>query len=233
MARKFGQRDTPRRRRRGFTLVELMMVFMVISLLLIILMPTINSLIGSIACARARSLVVALSDGALLYWNEHHYYPGQQYTNLLPGGSDDLYTGSQMFGAAMYGYAFDEITGAPSPVNAFADYEPRHLFTWNPGASERRNTVSDTFADPMPMCYYPSRMGPIGRNQFKETDNDVYTTGKIGSGVRDTFLDRIAKPFLGGAAMDGQFLLISPGRDRRYYTQDDICNFRYHKFGNE
>lgn len=232
----------PPGRRVGFTLVELMVVFMIISLLLSVLIPTINSLLGTVHKRRASALIAGLSNGALLYKTDHHYFPGQQYVNKLPGGGGEWeFTGSQFLAAAMYGYTFDDInTSSPRPVSTdFMDYEPRHLFTWKAGTTdERRNTISDMFPTPMPICYYPSRMGPTGRNQYKESDNSIYTNGAKGTGPRDTFANRIRHRLLETgtgnlAVMDRQFLLISPGRDRKYFTQDDINNFQCYSYSNE
>jgi len=226
----------------GFTLVELMVVFMIISLLLSVLIPTINSLLGSVHKRRASALIAGLSNGALLYKTDHHYYPGQQYVNKLPDPADPYntgVTGSQFLAAAMYGYTFNDIeTLSPRPVSTdFMDYEPRHLFTWEGKYGEdnlvRRNTISDMFPTPMPICYYPSRMGPTGTNQYKKSDNKVYTDKARGTGSRDTFAWRIWNKPLGTAVMDRQFLLISPGRDRKYFTQDDINNFQCYIYSNE
>lgn len=93
-------------RRAGFTLLELLTVVLIIGLLLSILMPSINAIIGSVYAMRTLARIKGLDDGANEYKMDFSYFPGQRWVN--PGEGDicwpESYTGSQVMGVCMYGY---------------------------------------------------------------------------------------------------------------------------------
>jgi hypothetical protein len=80
----------------------------------------------------------------------------------------------------------------------------------------------------MPICYYPSRPGTGGRppaDQYAYDHNNVHTDDHCAPGdfhefIEDPRYDDPARP-----VRDGEFLLIAPGADRRYFTQDDVVNY--------
>jgi prepilin-type N-terminal cleavage/methylation domain-containing protein len=239
MTENIGQRGSPRAGRvRGFTLIELMVVFMIISLLVTILLPTINSMLATRANLRAKNRIALLANGASSYQKEYGFYPGQEYPGLLDGGAvGTTYSGSQILAATMFGYFIEDpanggssdndILGTPEPATKWAPYEVGVLATLGPNADKRPNTISDGFANPMAICYYPSQMtGGSGLSQFQEVVNEVYTVDPYqGTGTNDEFGTRITHPRLGGAVNAGGILLIAPGPDRLYFTKDDLKNW--------
>jgi len=230
MTENIGQRGSPRTcRARGFTLIELMVVFMIISLLVTILLPTINSMLATRTNVRAKARISRLANGASSYQQEYDFYPGQEYPGVVDGGGGvgPFYSGSQILGAAMFGYDIGDIIGTPEPTNKWVSYEAGILSTLGPDADERPHTISDGFANPMAICYYPSRMtGGNAKSQFREDANRVYTDDPYqGTGTNDTFSYRISHPQLSGVVNAGGILLIAPGPDRLYFTKDDLKNW--------
>ena len=238
MMENIGQHGSPRARRvRGFTLIELMVVFMIISLLVTILLPTINSMLATRANLRAKTRIARLANGAASYQKEHGFYPGQEYPGKVDGGggTGESYSGSQILAAAMFGYDIEsagsvdnDINGTPEPTNKWVSYEAGILSTLGPDADKRPHTISDGFSNPMAICYYPSQMtGGNQVSQFDEDANIVYTAPPYQGpdATDDTFISRITHPRLGGAVNAGGVLLIAPGPDRLYFTKDDLKNW--------
>jgi len=238
MTETIGQRGLSRAGRgRGFTLIELMVVFMIISLLVTILLPTINSMLATRANLRAKNRIALLANGASSYQKEYGFYPGQEYPGLVDNdnATGTTYSGSQILAAAMFGYDIEtdpsggssdnDILGTPEPATKWSSYEPGILATLGP--DKRPHTISDGFPNPMAICYYPSQMtGGSGLSQFKKIANEVYTADpNQGTGTNDDFTKRITHPRLGGAVNAGGVLLIAPGPDRLYFTKDDLKNW--------
>ncbi len=236
MTENIGQRSRARKRgARAFTLIELMVVFMIISLLVTILLPTINSMLAARTNVRAKARISRLANGASQYQNEYDFYPGQEYPGLIDegGGVGTTYSGSQILAAAVFGYDIEDsggdndILGTPEPVTKWVSYEAGVLATLGPDADKRPHTISDGFANPMAICYYPSQMtGGAGLSQFDEDANSVYTNDPYqGTETDDEFDTRIQHSTLGGAVNAGGILLIAPGPDRLYFTKDDLKNW--------
>lgn len=240
MTENIGQRGSPRTgRARGFTLIELMVVFMIISLLVTILLPTINSMLASRASLRAKTRITRLANGAASYQKEYGFYPGQEYPGLVDNASavGTTYSGSQVLAAAMFGYDIEtepsggssdnDIEGTPEPINKWVSYEAGLLSALGPDADKRPHTISDGFPNPMAICYYPSQMtGGNAVSQFDEEANSVYTDDPYqGTLASDEFDTRITHSILGGAVNAGGVLLIAPGPDRLYFTKDDLKNW--------
>ncbi len=96
------------------------------------------------------------------------------------------------------------------------------------GPADRDNDPAfvDAFLDPMPIHYWPAKLGREGRPADRQYNpNHGRATGEDGV----AFIDYI-KVDPGEAdslpVHDGTFILISPGPDRRYFTRDDVTNFR-------
>ncbi len=133
------------------------------------------------------------------------------------------------------------------PEAAYMDY--RDGMFMDPGdVAGLEGTIADTFPDPLPVCYYPCRRMHTGKTadgdeyrQYQLTDNEAYTDDHDGGSFSQAdFSTFIAPPAYGETEpngrpivdpnatppyKDGQFLLIAPGRDRQYFTNDDITNF--------
>ena len=207
---------SPQWRRAGFTLVELIVVIAIIALLATITAPSVNRALLSATTAKLRAHVGTLANAAVLYKSDtdNRYYPGQQYASQL-----GTYTGSQVLAASIYGYGYDNIDNVPPPTpqSEFGLYKAEYLST----ISTRTNTLSDLAGSPRAILYYPSRRGQTGTSQYVFGDNSAYT----GAATEAEFNAFIAESRFGGAVNSGEFLLIAPGDDGQYFSDDDIKNW--------
>jgi len=209
---------------RGFTLVELLIVISIIVLLVTILTPALNAVRRSAMAARSSARINELSNGAGTYYQDNgNLYPGQRYPKKLGSGSGK-YTGSQILAARLFGYAYTKInTADPGGSGVYAPVIAGDLVTVN----GKKNSISDRFSkdSPKAILYYPSRLGKTDLSQFVEGDNAAYT----GAAKWTSFNDYIKNTNISAASNipynAGKFLLIAPGGDREYGTEDDVKNW--------
>ncbi|MBL7133294.1 MAG: prepilin-type N-terminal cleavage/methylation domain-containing protein [Phycisphaerae bacterium] len=212
----------------AFTLVELIVVMFIIGLLMALLVPTIGYTVRLSLSVGAKTRVHKLANAAEGYKMKTGYYPGQRDTSQL-----DTYTGSQILAACVFDYLYEYIETTPFgdetdpnyprcyPKSTYCGYEEdESLETLN----DEANTLSDGFwVESMAICYYVSWPGQTGTGQFHETDNDEYTTGNIADG--EDFTTFITDPSYGLPYNDKEFLLISAGPDREFFSDDDATNW--------
>lgn len=196
------------------------------AIVLILLYPVLRGVIGTDDGAlrnRNRCLVRLdnVSQGVCMYKYDKGSFPAQEY--VLQAASRPTTQGhrkmttSELLARAL----FDDQDGK-FPAATYAEVTPADLITFNGVA----NLISDRYGDPMPILYYPSRIGVEGVDQYDESDNAAITSGHTGG----DFKKFIADP---KGSKDGrqvpyrprEFLLIAAGADRLYFTKDDIANF--------
>ena len=218
---------------KAFTLIELIVVISIIALLISILLPALSKATKLAACSRTRARISELAAGCEAYHTDNGYYPGQQYHSELMGDGGS-FTGSQWLAKALF--------TDPSTTPSFpqAKYAPLHVeddLINHPNHSEDTPTISDrddSSGAPMPILYYPARLGVSGLRQYKEADNAPYTQGVHWQYPSDdttggqTPFEKYIKDrrFQGNSSTTPyrpqQFLMIAAGMDRKYGTDDDI-----------
>lgn len=214
----------------AFTLIELLVVISIIALLVGILLPSIGMAIKQASDARTSARIAELSGGCNMYRTENGFYPGQQYADQLGSNSSGKFTGSQWLAKSL----FSDPDATPTyphpkyaPLKADSDLiDPKHSGI---GAISDRNKAADKV---MPILYYPARVGVSGLGQYQSADNADHVSGNTGPGSK-SFNDFIRDERFGSTTTPynpGAFLLIAAGRDRLYFTDDDIC---YPAFGSE
>lgn len=169
---------------------------------------------------RAMARVTELRSGAWLYEDDHKHYPGSKSLDQLisHGGK---YTGSQILAARLFHYPIEQIDGPVKPQSHYAPYRETSLFT----LPDRKhpNTLADGYGKPMAICYYVARPGKKGIDRFVEGDNRVYTDAAKGGDFAEFLRAPLGDPLRPLDEMD--CLLIAPGKDRKYFTEDDLTNW--------
>ena len=125
-----------RKTKKGFTLIELMVVISIIVILVSMLYPTV---ISAIATARAQQVQVRMNDlvtGCTNYYSANGYYPGQSASNTveLSRASTTGTTGSQLLAECLFldftDPAWDNGTGTTNLTNSGAGSWNRSLWHW-------------------------------------------------------------------------------------------------------
>ena len=217
MVKAIRKNPASRNQRGAFTLIKLLIVISIIVLLAGILTPTISAIIKTAENTRAKTRIRALSDAAEVYQNDHDYYPGQLYPNML---GTSAYTGSQVLAACLFGYGYSNISDANPLANSdvstyYADCKTADLIE----ISTRTNCISDRFSkNPLPILYYPARAGLAGLGQYAYGDNSNLTSDwnetSFNEFITDSRFGASTTPF-----NSGSFLLIAAGMDRDYGSE--------------
>lgn len=215
--------DTTPRRPKGFTLIEILVVIAIIVLLVSILTPTVRQAMLRGYLTQSRAFLTSLSNAANSYKQDTGYYPGQRYYTAQ---SNDL-TGSQMLALACWGRPTSDADGLyldngdieGDPVDHFMAYdEDMVLDTTSYVLSDQYNP------EPAAMLYYPSIVGNSGTNVEDAFDPECNSPVDLPTSNNEDF--NIINPNTGYPYKYDSFLLIAPGLDREYFTQDDITNFK-------
>lgn len=190
--------------RRGFTLAELLVVIVVLSLLATILTPTINAVLQRVYRADTRQRIEGLTEGANVFRHDTGSFPGQDdYSEHIGDGTTYDYTGSQVLATILFGMREDDVADPYHaldedddrlnadgddmvPKGLYAKYEtgmlagltPETVFIDREG-DERFLTIMDCFPRSHPIAYYMS--APFeGTDQYILSQNIVYTLPKDG-----------------------------------------------------
>ncbi len=200
------QRRRQSGRPRGFTLVELLVVIVIITLLMGILVPTVQSVLRTMQQTEAKARLESLSRSVDLWYKvNNNHYPGQVNPTDL---DNDKITGSHLLAEALFKRTNDDGSVVWASTE-YADFSGGILFDYEVEGTTHENVLSDGLPTPMPILYYPSR---LGEGNFKASDNDELVTDDTKGGS------------FGNVSGGGPYLLLSAGADRLYYTADDITS---------
>ncbi|MFW5690186.1 MAG: type II secretion system protein [Planctomycetota bacterium] len=202
------QRRRRNGRPRGFTLVELLVVIVIITLLMGILVPTVQSVLKTMQQTEAKARLESLSRSVDLWYKvNNNHYPGQ--VNPAPLDNDEM-TGSELLARALFTKTKDDGSEVFPASTEYADFSGGILFDYEVEEGDTvENVLSDGLPTPMPILYYPSR---LGEGNFKASDNDELVTDENSDGS------------FGDVSGGGPYLLLSAGADRLYFTADDVTN---------
>ena len=168
----------------------------------------------------ARRRTHLLSQGGYFFRQEREFYPGQQDVDEWLG----RYSGSQILAAHLFGYGDDYSDikmDFPDAKSLYAKYERGMLDT----VDGRTNVLLDDYEGSKAICYYviEDPDNPDFDRLFEQ--NAVHTQGTPDDLRR--LMEGLNMPI---PQTDSQrpyrsFLLLSPGRDRTYFTSDDVENW--------
>ncbi len=207
MTPKTGQRRRLTPRLGGFTLVELLTVIVIITLLMGILVPTVQSVLKTMNQTEARARLESISRSVDLWYKvNNNHYPGQVNPTDLDNNN---ITGSELLARALFTKVEEDGSEEFPASTQYADFSKGMLFDYEVDGTTFENVLSDGLPTAMPILYYPSR---VGEGSFKASDNDELITGDTKGGN------------FGDVSGGGPYLLLSAGPDRLYYTEDDVTN---------
>ncbi len=228
-------------RRKGFTLVELLVVVALLATLMAMLLPTLGRAKLLANVAKSRAWIHTLGDACEAYYHENSYYPGQQFSDQLIGSgqANSLFTGSQFlvrsffttldksnpakinftYDVAKTSYVTSKEADLMDPANktikitTTVDGTANQPFTPTPGWQSISSRLSN-----MPILYFPARLGVIGEEQYRWDDNglDPYSATPYGgsAAVADPNLPAPDIRFLG--PQKGNITAIFPKTGQRY-----------------
>jgi prepilin-type N-terminal cleavage/methylation domain-containing protein len=221
-------RPVPPARRAAFTLVELLVVIAVIGILLGILIPALTNAIAIMSATKAEARVEAVAQGVHQFHAEWGYFPGQNPNDTW--GSITESNGSAFLGEVLFVEGNDPDT---FPSEKYVGYEEGLVARTDDWGREdyAQYTLLDGMKDTKAICYYPSIPGRAGLEQYDVGHNTDYTPDD-----QDGFRALIRDPrFDDNPQADpdsddqpykpGEFILVAPGKDRDYFTSDDITNW--------
>ncbi|MBI5724573.1 MAG: type II secretion system protein [Planctomycetes bacterium] len=190
----------------AFTMVELLTVVSIISILVTLLMPSLNRAILLGRRAKSAAFVQELTGAAQSYQKDTSYYPGIRYPGVLlgnrtaPPGSAQTgcLTGSQVLAASVFGLYYTNVTDATVTNDGVTKTKPGTYvanvyvsYTKAKVIDETDYDLNDQFPGALPILYWPAVPGNLNdtTSAFRFSDNfdvptskpDRYTQFGIGS----------------------------------------------------
>jgi prepilin-type N-terminal cleavage/methylation domain-containing protein len=206
----------------GFTLIELMTVIVIIGLLISILVPSIRTVLGTSEGAKSLARIQDLDSGCRQYRLVNSCWPGQN-TSTFPTSTGGL-TGSRYLALCLFTFTPPPVTNFLNPGSGLVNYTSDMLAgdANQTTGTIPRGTILDAFNKPLAVLYYPSIPGRTGTDQYSILHDPILnkTQADFGTFIQDARFPGAVKPF-----NDQEFILIAPGPDRQYLTEDDLTNF--------
>lgn len=235
-------------------MVELLTVVSIITILVTILMPSLNRAILLGRKAKSAAFIQELTGAAQSYQKDTYYYPGIRYPVVLLGNRDasnnqtGCLTGSQVLGASVFGLYYTNLGDGNVNNDGITKTKPGTYeasvyvsYTKAKVLDENYFDLNDQFPDPRPVLYWPAVPGNLNdtTSAFRYADNydvanskpDRYTPYGFGS-LENNWRTAITNTNMGTTSAGlpvawnyDSFLIVGPSMDRIYFNTDDVANY--------
>jgi len=238
--RRGNHRFSTPRRRRAFTLIELLTVVAIIGLLITMVVPTIPAIMRTLATASTQARINSLTGATRAYRlgeTGNRYYPGQEDSGSAMESSSSAYyqAGSAYLASVLFADAEGDF---PPPVDRWGCLEADMLDDEEGLDTGVAYSILDTHSDAMALVYFVSRKGKDGTvDQFVANDNHKYTSGNVstvtdenGSGSHTGNIhDYVTGPSDATntiiVRMDGEFVIHGADPESRMYFEGRLKNW--------
>jgi prepilin-type N-terminal cleavage/methylation domain-containing protein len=223
-------------RRGGFTLIELLTVVAIISLLVGMVVPTIQAVMEGMTAANTLARIQGLSAGTTTYKMSatgNRYFPGQQYPDKIEGSGKYRQAASAYLARCLFS---DDANGT-FPVDNYGGYTEGILDDSTGEETDVPYSILDTHSRTMAIVYYVSQKGAAGSvNQFKPDHNERYTKDNVAEIQDEGGSSRVMdiREFVKGGRdeqgtyiihRDGEFVLTAADGKTRKYFEGKLKNF--------
>jgi len=198
--------------RRGFTLIELMMVISIILLLMALMTPAITEALNMVNVVRTKNTIALIGTGLEAFKQDFGYYPPSS-----GGGADALY--DAVMGPSGDGWPSGGLW--PDGSSAGAEAQKRGPYVKTDPDMERGGRFQDGFRPSLDILYWRADIsGTQASNIFNLADNTEYDAGT------DDFYYMICGNTSGTTmpVRSKSYILLSRGKDRKWGYRDTDGN---------
>jgi prepilin-type N-terminal cleavage/methylation domain-containing protein len=226
---------SPRPGRRGFSLVELLVVIGIIALLVGIILPSLTAARDSGGVLETEARMNLLARAADQYASIHNYYPGVRYRNgdsySYTGDANWAQTGSQVLALSIFSPE-DDPGEFPTNTRYCSQYEDDLFWPeddWNDPWP--KYTLKSGQHKPGPICYYPADPRSADQEMSAQFPRNIFrlNRGYTGGSLQDLYETVTGEDSSPGdkappGPINNRFILLAPGPDQEFFTPDDIVN---------
>lgn len=203
-----------RTNRRGFTLIEVLAVIVILGILMIVLLPRLTGMLDSAKARETGVWIASIDAAAKEYENRFGDFPPSQFGEDAGPPTNQTNLGGEALVAALWSTKWSGATLAEDKFANTDGDEARKALTRFPDKALKE--LVDAWGNPI--AYFHHR--DYGRS-------DVYLVGNAESGEME---EQPAKAWMNPAtktwANSTTFQIVSAGQDAQFGTSDDITNFK-------
>jgi prepilin-type N-terminal cleavage/methylation domain-containing protein len=146
-------------RRRGFTIIEIIVVVSIIALLVAILIPAISRARTNAALAAAKAQIQSIQSALQAYYEDHHIYPPSSLPTGASYGTIPEQTGSVMLAQGLMGFLPAPMDGAGPDIAGGPSSDDKPVFGFRTRTSAMGGKIYGPYYSPTAQTYV--RKGPF------------------------------------------------------------------------